>query len=54
VERGRQLVGREDPDVAEAILQLFHDDGIEVLLNTELLEVEGLSCAGWFRYSRRY
>jgi len=43
VERGRQLVGREDPDVAEAILQLFHDDGIEVLLNTELLEVEGLS-----------
>jgi pyruvate/2-oxoglutarate dehydrogenase complex dihydrolipoamide dehydrogenase (E3) component len=43
VERGRQLVGREDPDVAEAILQLFHDDGIELLLNTELLEVKGLS-----------
>jgi pyruvate/2-oxoglutarate dehydrogenase complex dihydrolipoamide dehydrogenase (E3) component len=35
VERGRQLVGREDPDVAEAILHLFHDDGIEVLLNSE-------------------
>ena len=43
LERGPQLVGREDVDVAEGILHLFQDDGIEVLLNTQLLEVEGLS-----------
>jgi pyruvate/2-oxoglutarate dehydrogenase complex dihydrolipoamide dehydrogenase (E3) component len=43
VERGRQLASREDPDVAEAILQLFKDEGIEVLLNTEFSEVKGLS-----------
>ena len=43
LERGRQIIAREDPDVAEAILQLFRNEGIEVLLSTELLEVEGLS-----------
>jgi pyruvate/2-oxoglutarate dehydrogenase complex dihydrolipoamide dehydrogenase (E3) component len=43
LERGRQLLAREDPDVAEAILHLFQDDGIEVLFDTELVEVEGLS-----------
>jgi pyruvate/2-oxoglutarate dehydrogenase complex dihydrolipoamide dehydrogenase (E3) component len=43
LERGPQLVAQEDPDVAEAILRLFQDEGVEVLLNTDLLEVEGLS-----------
>ena len=43
LERGQQLVGREDPDVTEAILHLFQDEGIDVLLDTELLEVEGSS-----------
>jgi pyruvate/2-oxoglutarate dehydrogenase complex dihydrolipoamide dehydrogenase (E3) component len=46
LERGPQLVAREDPDVAEAILHLFRDEGIEVLLNTELLGVEGFSGQG--------
>jgi pyruvate/2-oxoglutarate dehydrogenase complex dihydrolipoamide dehydrogenase (E3) component len=46
VERGPQLAGREDGDVAEEILRLFGDDGIEVLLSTDLLEVEGLSGQG--------
>jgi pyruvate/2-oxoglutarate dehydrogenase complex dihydrolipoamide dehydrogenase (E3) component len=46
LERGPQLAAREDSDVAEAILQLFQDEGIEVLLNTELLKVEGLSGQG--------
>jgi pyruvate/2-oxoglutarate dehydrogenase complex dihydrolipoamide dehydrogenase (E3) component len=46
VERGSQLAGREDADVAEEILRLFRDDGIEVLLRTDLLEVEGLSGQG--------
>ena len=43
IEGGRQLAGREDPDVAETVLQLFRDEGIDVLLNTQLLAVEGLS-----------
>jgi pyruvate/2-oxoglutarate dehydrogenase complex dihydrolipoamide dehydrogenase (E3) component len=46
LERGPQLVEREDRDVAEGILRLFQDDGIKVLLNTQLLEVEGLSGQG--------
>jgi len=43
LERGRQVVSQEDPDVADAILQLFRDEGIDVLLNTQLLGVEGVS-----------
>ena len=43
LEHGRQLIAREDPDVAEAILHLFQDEGIEVLFDAELVEVEGLS-----------
>jgi pyruvate/2-oxoglutarate dehydrogenase complex dihydrolipoamide dehydrogenase (E3) component len=46
VERGPQLVSREDPDVAEAIGRLFADEGIEVLLSAELLRVEGRSGEG--------
>jgi len=38
-----QLVSREDTDVSAAILQLFRDEGIEVLLNTEVLSVKGVS-----------
>jgi pyruvate/2-oxoglutarate dehydrogenase complex dihydrolipoamide dehydrogenase (E3) component len=43
LERGQQLISREDPDVAAEILHLFQDEGIEVLFNTEVLEVEGVS-----------
>ncbi len=43
VEHGPQLAGREDPDVADAIGQLFGDEGIEVLLSAEALQVEGRS-----------
>jgi pyruvate/2-oxoglutarate dehydrogenase complex dihydrolipoamide dehydrogenase (E3) component len=46
LERGQQLIGREDSDVAAEILRLFQDEGIEVQLNTELLRVEGLSGQG--------
>jgi pyruvate/2-oxoglutarate dehydrogenase complex dihydrolipoamide dehydrogenase (E3) component len=38
-----QLASGEDADVAEAILQLFRDEGIEVLLRTHVLRVDGLS-----------
>jgi pyruvate/2-oxoglutarate dehydrogenase complex dihydrolipoamide dehydrogenase (E3) component len=43
IEKGPQLAGREDPDVGVALLELFHDEGIEVLLGTEALRVEGRS-----------
>jgi pyruvate/2-oxoglutarate dehydrogenase complex dihydrolipoamide dehydrogenase (E3) component len=40
VEVGPQLAPREDPDVAEALLQLFRDEGIEVLLNRKAIGIE--------------
>jgi pyruvate/2-oxoglutarate dehydrogenase complex dihydrolipoamide dehydrogenase (E3) component len=43
IETGPQLAGREDPDVAAALLNLFHDEGIDVLLGTVVARVEGLS-----------
>jgi pyruvate/2-oxoglutarate dehydrogenase complex dihydrolipoamide dehydrogenase (E3) component len=43
LERGEQLLGREDPDVAAAVLALFEEDGIEVFLGAETLAVEGRS-----------
>ena len=46
IERGPQLAGREDSDVATAILELFRDEGIEVLLNTEVRHVDGRSGEG--------
>src|ERR1700687_4179776 len=38
LEREPQLAGHEDVDVAEEMLRLFREDGIEVLLNTELIQ----------------
>src|SRR5271156_6602400 len=43
IEQGAQLAEREDPDVGAALLDLFHDEGIEVLLGTHVSQVEGLS-----------
>lgn len=43
IERGPQLAGGEDPDVAGAVLALFGDEGIEVRLRTEVRGVEGTS-----------
>lgn len=43
VEQAPQLVAREDADVAEALLKLFEDEGIDVVLNAQLLEAEGRS-----------
>jgi pyruvate/2-oxoglutarate dehydrogenase complex dihydrolipoamide dehydrogenase (E3) component len=41
--RGPQLAPKEDPDVAQAILELFRDEGIDVLLRTHVLSVKGIS-----------
>jgi pyruvate/2-oxoglutarate dehydrogenase complex dihydrolipoamide dehydrogenase (E3) component len=43
VERSEVFLPREDPDVAEQVLQIFHEDGIEVLLGANVQRVEGLS-----------
>ena len=43
IEKGFQIVSQEDADVSAALLELFRDEGIEVLLGTEVVRVEGLS-----------
>jgi pyruvate/2-oxoglutarate dehydrogenase complex dihydrolipoamide dehydrogenase (E3) component len=43
IDRGSQLASNEDPDVAQEILQLFRDEGIDVLLDSHVLRVDGLS-----------
>ena len=40
VQRVGQLLGREDQDVAEAVLNVMKEDGIEVLLDTEAVRVQ--------------
>jgi pyruvate/2-oxoglutarate dehydrogenase complex dihydrolipoamide dehydrogenase (E3) component len=40
VQRGAQLLGREDGDVAEAVADVLREDGIEVLLQTTTLSAE--------------
>jgi pyruvate/2-oxoglutarate dehydrogenase complex dihydrolipoamide dehydrogenase (E3) component len=37
IQRGPQLMGREDPDVAEAVYDILVEDGIEVYLEAEVL-----------------
>jgi pyruvate/2-oxoglutarate dehydrogenase complex dihydrolipoamide dehydrogenase (E3) component len=46
IQHGPQLLKRQDPDVAEALLELMNDEGIEVLLRVEMLNVTGRSSAG--------
>jgi pyruvate/2-oxoglutarate dehydrogenase complex dihydrolipoamide dehydrogenase (E3) component len=43
LERGPQLLPREDKDVAEALLEFLHLDGVDVRLNVEVTQVEGSS-----------
>ncbi len=43
VEHGPRLAGREDPDVGDAILDVFRSEGIAVVLAAEPLRVEGRS-----------
>ena len=40
VQRGPQLLGREDADVAEAVAKILHDDGIDVMLQTDAIRFE--------------
>jgi pyruvate/2-oxoglutarate dehydrogenase complex dihydrolipoamide dehydrogenase (E3) component len=43
IERGSQIAAAEDSDVAQAILENFTSEGIKVLLDTHVHEVQGLS-----------
>ena len=43
IERGPQLLSREDQDTREALLELFRDEGIEVLLRAQVRKVSGVS-----------
>jgi pyruvate/2-oxoglutarate dehydrogenase complex dihydrolipoamide dehydrogenase (E3) component len=43
IERGPRLLAREDPDVSEALHQLFKDEGIDILTNTHATSVQGKS-----------
>ncbi len=40
IQRGAQLLAREDPDVAEAVLQILREDGVEVVLQAEVQGAE--------------
>ncbi len=40
IQRGRQLMSREDADVAEAVAEIMRQDGIEVLLGANTRRVE--------------
>ncbi|MDT3706541.1 MAG: mercuric reductase [Thiobacillus sp.] len=39
IQRGRQLMGREDPDVAEAVHKILLEDRLDVYLNAEVRQV---------------
>ena len=43
IERASQIAAAEDSDVAQAIMQNFTSEGIEVLLDTRVHQVDGLS-----------
>lgn len=43
VQRGPQLLPREDPEVAEAVKAIFEQDGIEIVLDADAHAVEGRS-----------
>lgn len=43
IERGSQLLSREDEDTAEALFELFREEGIEVLLGAQVRKVSGVS-----------
>jgi pyruvate/2-oxoglutarate dehydrogenase complex dihydrolipoamide dehydrogenase (E3) component len=43
IEQGSQVASKEDADVGAALLELFRDEGVEVLLGAEVRQVEGRS-----------
>jgi pyruvate/2-oxoglutarate dehydrogenase complex dihydrolipoamide dehydrogenase (E3) component len=46
IQRKKQLLDREDADIAQAVEELMRDEGIEVLLSAEIIDVVGRSGDG--------
>jgi pyruvate/2-oxoglutarate dehydrogenase complex dihydrolipoamide dehydrogenase (E3) component len=46
IEHGFQLMSREDRDVAEEVQRILSNEGIDILLDAEVLSVSGLSGEG--------
>ncbi|MGH7139515.1 MAG: FAD-dependent oxidoreductase, partial [Pirellulales bacterium] len=46
IQRGPRLLEREDTDVADALLDLMKDDGVDVMLRAEVTNVSGRSGTG--------
>lgn len=43
IQKSSQLLTREDPDVAEAVAKILQEDGIDILFNTTINNIERLS-----------
>ncbi len=43
VQRGDHLLSREDPDIADEVARILEEDGIKLLLNSEVLHAGGTS-----------
>src|SRR4029450_4879992 len=43
IERGPQLMGREDPDVSDEVQRILSDEGIQFLVGADILQVHGRS-----------
>ena len=46
VQRGKQLLPREDPEIAEALLKILEEDGIEILLQAKATSIKTLPDTG--------
>jgi pyruvate/2-oxoglutarate dehydrogenase complex dihydrolipoamide dehydrogenase (E3) component len=46
IQRGKQLLEREDADIAAAVEELMRDEGVDVLLRSEMVDVAGRSGVG--------
>jgi len=53
VQESLQLADHEDPDVGAALLDLFHDEGIDVLLGSRVRQVGGPFGAAHFGSGRK-
>jgi pyruvate/2-oxoglutarate dehydrogenase complex dihydrolipoamide dehydrogenase (E3) component len=46
IQRGPRLLPKEDPDVTDALLELMRDEGVQALLQAEVVNVTGRSGTG--------
>lgn len=53
MDRNTGLAAHEDPDVSEALRQLFHDEGIEVAASANVTRVEGRSGERVYLHARQ-